>query len=398
MSVSFWQKSASSEPQKFDYIVVGGGVVGTSAAYWYSRLNPGSHIAIVEARTLARGASGRNAGFVLQGTATDFLTDIEKYGENRAGKLYRLTVENRNLIESELDKDTIRFEPTGSIIAAATPDENKRLQESIGPLRSAGGRAVHLSASEVNSRLSSRKFLGALLVSTGGKVDPVRLVNHIALESGASIRENSIVEGMEMQGANVFVYTGAELLTAPTVTVALNAYLPNLFSELSRYVRPVRAQMLATSPSTGPRLGYPVYSHEGYFYIRQSQSGQLLVGGARHLHVQEEVGYEDTTTRALQNDLEAYIQYYFPDHGYESVESRWSGVMGFSPDGLPSIGRVPGLVGDQYWAAGFTGHGMSIGFLFGRILAKLAMGSQPVEANLFDASRIDVERRQAASR
>lgn len=45
--------------------------------------------------------------------------------------------------------------------------------------------------------------------------------------------------------------------------------------------------------------------------------------------------------------------------GYE-ITARWSGTMGFSPDGMPMIGQV---LGDRVWfCGGFTGHGMSLGF------------------------------------
>ena len=60
--------------------------------------------------------------------------------------------------------------------------------------------------------------------------------------------------------------------------------------------------------------------------------------------------------------------------------------MGFSPDGLPVVGALPRGAG--YWATGFTGHGMSFGFRFGRLLADLVVGTTSLSAEpLFAASR-----------
>jgi glycine/D-amino acid oxidase-like deaminating enzyme len=252
-----------------------------------------------------------------------------------------------------------------------------------------------LSPADTNKRLNSSNFFGGLLVSTGATVDPVRLVNEIALRSKAVVRDNCLVEAVVQRSDRIEIRTSRHKFVAPVVTVALNAYLPTLFPDLHTMVSPVRAQMLGTSVASGPKINYPVYSHQGYYYLRQTGDGRLLVGGARHLHREEEVGYEDNTTLGLQNDLVRYLDTYFPKYKYQAIDNRWSGTMGFSPDGIPSIGAVPGLDGPQYWAAGFTGHGMSLGFLIGRTLANLAAGHHPHEAAIFNPSRFSASRQTA---
>ena len=68
------------------------------------------------------------------------------------------------------------------------------------------------------------------------------------------------------------------------------------------------------------------------------------------------------------------------------VERRWSGIMGFSPDGLPVAGQLPG-VPRAHFACGFTGHGMGYGLRFGYLVARLALGETDVAADLFAADR-----------
>ena len=61
--------------------------------------------------------------------------------------------------------------------------------------------------------------------------------------------------------------------------------------------------------------------------------------------------------------------------------------MGFSPDGLPVVGTVPGIDGALF-ACGFTGHGMAYGFRVGRMLAELALGLPAADADLFTPERL----------
>ncbi len=140
-------------------------------------------------------------------------------------------------------------------------------------------------------------------------------------------------------------------------------------------------------PPSRPVLTAPVYSHDGFYYVRQTPDGRVLVGGARHRHAAEEVGVEDATTGHLQADLEAYLADHIPGAAGAKVERRWSGTMGFSPDGLPVLGPVPGIPAALF-AAGFTGHGMGYGLRFGRLAARALLGEADAAESLFSAARL----------
>jgi glycine/D-amino acid oxidase-like deaminating enzyme len=93
----------------------------------------------------------------------------------------------------------------------------------------------------------------------------------------------------------------------------------------------------------------------------------------------------------VQHTLEQYLHEHFPWTEGLAVERRWSGTMGFSPDGRPVVGPVPGLDG-SFFATGFTGHGMGYGFRMGRLLAELATGTdRPDGYDLFTADRFEAE-------
>ena len=386
-TLSVWQRGERESELSCDVAVVGVGIVGASTAYWLKRDAPDLDVLLIEANEPAAGASGRNAGFLLQGTSADYMSDIQTHGADRARRLWHFSQENRELISGELSTRAIEFEASGSLTVAGSEEEDDRLRRCVSRMRADGFPAAYIPAAETNRRLMGRGFQGSLYVASGAMLNPVRLVNHIVEKSGVSVLAHHPVIEINGDAEGVVLETPRRRIRARRVILALNAYLPQLLPNLSPYVQPVRAQMLATAPASSRWLQLPAYSHEGFYYVRQRADGIVLVGGARHLHMLEERGYADQTTPALQADLERFLHQHFPQTRGLAVARRWSGVMGFSPDGLPVVGEVPQM-GGSYFATGFTGHGMGYGFRFGRLMAEMVRrGRDAVDADLFLADR-----------
>lgn len=390
-TVSHWQAdapgvaTAGEPPSRCDVAVVGGGIAGASTAHWLRQLESDLDVVLVERGRLASGASGRNAGFLLQGTDADFARTAEERGAEVARRLWQFTQENRDGLVEALGGAEVEMVPSGSLTAAGDEAEDARLRRAADLLRADGVEAEYLPPNEANREIGSAGFFGALRVAGGAALHPVRTVRALAKQSGARVVEHCAVQSAEPSGDGVRLVTSGGTLEAGRVVLALNAYLPRLVPLLAEHVRPVRAQMLATAPQPHA-LGLPVYSHEGYFYIRQLPTGEVLLGGARHLHREAEVGYEDAATAPLQADLEAYLHRHFPAFAGADVARRWSGTMGFSSTGLPRFGTVPG-VDQAWWVGGFTGHGMGYGFRMGRTVAAAVSGQDDPFDSLFRSDR-----------
>lgn len=383
-----WQRPLP--PSGCDVAVVGGGVMGAATAWALQRLDAGLRVALLEAETLAFGASGRNAGFLLLGSHTDYARAVDTLGRDRARRLWRFTEENVGLVR-ELGGDAFDLALTGALLVAGDEAESARLRRSAALLEEDGVAATFLEADAANAALHAEGFAGALAVPNGGTLHPAKLVRHLARAGRAAVLEECRVTALEPAKGSVRLVSEGGNLVAPRVVLCLNAFLPHLVPALGAFVRPVRAQMLATAP-VAPVLNRPVYSHEGFFYVRQMPDGRLLVGGARHLHLDDEVGYDDATTGPLQANIEGYLRRHFPAAAEARVERRWSGTMGFSPDGLPVVGAVPGVDGALF-ACGFTGHGMAYSVRFGLLLARLALGQDDEAADLFDVARFAATQR-----
>ncbi|MFB6099576.1 MAG: NAD(P)/FAD-dependent oxidoreductase [Salinibacter sp.] len=389
MTVSIWQQAHRRRQTAYDVIVVGGGIVGCSTAYWLRRRTPSLRVAILEARTLGAEASGRNAGFILQGTHTDYRSDMERYGERTARRLWNFTRANRDLLAKELRGTAFGWRSDGSLTAAGSLDEDERLRDSLSHLRAAGAPAVYLEPERTNARIQATDFRGGLFVTTGAVVNPLQLVHHIAAQSGADIHTQHPVERIHWSDNGVRLDTPDRRFRCDRVIFAVGPSLPTLVPAASRFVRPVRAQMLATAPADTVHIPVPVYAHEGGFYVRQLEDGRVLAGGGRHQHRDAEETSTDATTPAVQATIERYLHNHFPWTQSLSIAQRWSGTMGFSPDGRPVVGSLPGHP-QGVFATGFTGHGMGYGFRMGQLLADLVDGpGRPGALDLFDASRFE---------
>lgn len=388
MTASIWQQAHRRRTVSYDVAVVGGGIVGCATAYWLYQRDPSLRVAIVDAGALGGGASGRNAGFVLLGTHHDYLTSIRRYGERTAHRLWQFTRENRRLL-SDLEGSAFGWKESGSLTVAGDEEEDDRLRRALPYMRAAGIPGVYLGPPETRKRLHSQGFRGSLYVTSGAAIDPLRLVRTLAAQSNADVLTHHRVTGMKDSGSGVQIDTPRISICAEQAVLAAGAYAPQIVPALQTYVRPVRAQMLATHPTSDQGIPLPVYSHDGHYYVRQLDDGTLLAGGGRQNHRDTEVGYEDATTPAVQADIERYLHTHFPWTTSLRVQTRWSGTMGFSPDERPVVDRVPG-VPQAVFATGFTGHGMGFGMRMGQMLADtLRSASKPKAFDLFAASRFE---------
>src|SRR4051812_20248430 len=98
---SLWLARPSlSGIEEVDVAVVGGGIVGVSTAYWLEKA--GRRVVLLEAGTLAGRASGRNAGFLLTGSAEPYTALVASAGERTARRFWEISAENRELLRAEI--------------------------------------------------------------------------------------------------------------------------------------------------------------------------------------------------------------------------------------------------------------------------------------------------------
>jgi gamma-glutamylputrescine oxidase len=403
-SVSYWQAEAgAAEPHPLresvtaDVVIAGAGITGVALALWMARA--GLRAVALEARAIAAGASGRNGGFLLGGTAETYAAARERYGPARARRIWAFSAGNNALAVELAEEARARgietgFARNGSLRIALTATEMEEIRRSVALLAEDGWKAELLDRAALPERLRAT-YLGASYHPLDGEIQPARFVRGIAAlatTAGAVFYDHSPVTTITEDASGVRVSTPEGAVSAAALVLATNAWLRESGALLGadwlkRHITPTRGQMLTTTPV--PDLGFPCpcYADEGYQYWRQLPDGRLAVGGWRNRALASEQGLDETPNETIQPHLEAFVHETL-GLADAQVEHRWAGAMAFSADGLPLVGKLPERT-HIYLAGGYTGHGNAYAISAARVLTALIQGGAHPDADLFDPARFE---------
>lgn len=356
MTVSIWQANGSQPVRDVEFLVVGAGLVGCAAACFAAQA--GREVVITEMRDIALGASSRNAGFMITGLDTYYHHATARYGIDVVREMWALSrTTHGHLWHFIRNSPTpVQVDQCGSLLLAESADEARDLEQAARALEADGIQAGYHSRDPLG-----RGYHAAIEQPQDAAVQPYQLVQSIFAQSGAELVANNelyrIAQGAE---DTITVYTRQYIFRARYVLLCTNAYSPHIDPYFVGKVIPTRAQCLVTEPLAEPVLNTCGYSDYGYMYYRSTFDNRLLIGGGRKQNkALENDTTDDRITDPVQAVLDAYLREKFPDVT-APVERRWAGIMGFSVDGLPLVGTLPGRprVG---FAVGFHGHGLAMG-------------------------------------
>jgi gamma-glutamylputrescine oxidase len=355
MTVSLWQADGSQPVREVDFLVVGAGLVGCSAAFFAAQA--GRDVVITEMRDIGLGASSRNAGFMITGLDTYYHHAVNKYGASVTREMWDLSKTTHGYWHEFAKKGNVRLHQCGSMLLAESADEARDLEDAARALD-----AVGIGHDYSSSDPLGRGYYAAIRQPQDAAVQPYELVQAVFQQSGAELVANNELYDLRQESDEyVTVYTRQFVFKARYVMLCTNAYSVNIDPYFVGKVIPIRAQCIATAPlKNGPLLNTCGYSDYGYMYYRDTFDGRLLIGGGRKQNKMLEYDTtDDRTTDPVQRHLENYLREKFPDVDVP-IERRWAGIMGFSVDGLPLVGTLPNKprVG---FAVAFHGHGLAMG-------------------------------------
>lgn len=360
-----------------DVVVVGAGVTGASIAWRLAQT--GKRVLVLEQRGVCSGASGRNGGMTGAGSSL--------HAASRSGRaVYALTTTNLRLLTSLAEELGAEFELrlTGTMDVITTEAQRAHLEHAVAAEREAGITIELLDADAARRIMPalSPEILGAAYAGDRGHLWPFALVNAMAdaaARLGVEIRAGTRVDRLLRDGERVAgVVAAGDAIHAESVILATNAWTPLLLPELpAGALVPARGQILVTQP-VPPILPCPFGTNFDKEYGRQTPSGQILCGGYRRLDVNEGLGaYREEVTAPVLSGIARCLTTLFPVlRGKARVVRGWSGLMGFTADGMPLIGHygpAPGLT----IAAGFNGGGFSWGAVVGIVISRLLTGQDP---------------------
>ena len=360
-----------------DVCVIGAGYTGLSAALHLAQR--GYRVVVLEAHRVGFGASGRNGGQVGSGQRLDQEALEATVGRADARRLWDLAEEAKGMVRDLIGAHAmpVRYHP-GIAHACWTPSEARDAQAYAEKLRRDYDydQVETLSREQMARLIPSGVFAGGEVDRGAGHVHPLNYaigLARAALAAGAVIHERSEVTRVD-QGAKPVVHTEGGRVICDHLILACNGYLGGLVPQVAARVMPINNFIVATEPLGGRAaqvLAEPVAVADTKFvvnYWRLSEDNRLLFGGG------ESYGYRfpDIIQTVRKPMLEIY-----PALKDVRIDHAWGGTLAITMTRNPCFLRVaPNILS----ASGYSGHGVALATLAGRLLAETVAG----QAERFD--------------
>ncbi|MDR9427236.1 MAG: FAD-binding oxidoreductase [Salibaculum sp.] len=358
--------------QRADVCVVGAGFCGLTAALHLAQA--GLSVIVLDAHRVGWGASGRNGGQVGTGFNKDMRWLRARVGEGPARALWDMTEEAKQLLRdlAAAHAPDAPFKP-GVAHGAYSVAEAAALHDAAEDLARTYGydRIEPLAAQPFQRVVKSPRYRGGVIDRGAGHIHPLRYALGLARaveKAGAVIHERSEVLDLG-PGRPAELHTGSGRVTADHVLLAGNGYLTNLTGRIAARTMPLNSFMAATEP-LGDRaaqvLAEDIACADSKFvvnYFRLSEDKRLLFGGCEN--------YSLAFPQKVEPQLRKRMEAMFPQLGGVGITHTWGGTLGITMTRLPLVTRAgEGVLS----AGGFSGHGVALAGLAGKLMAEAVQG------------------------
>jgi glycine/D-amino acid oxidase-like deaminating enzyme len=391
-NLSLWKNDSLPRNQplmndlKVDVAVIGAGYTGLSSAYHIKRLLPDKEVIVLEAEGAGHGASGRNGGMCLNQPSIDYMSMVHP-------KSHKLTYdataqcikEIAELMKAQGFGSDIRF--SGSLLANLDNKGVEKSRDYAAKTASMGIPIEYWDRDRIVKEIGTTVYAGGLYDPNAAEVNPIKMVQALkkaAEKLGVVVYENSPVLDID-EGKPVRLLVGGDeggnhTITADAVVLGTDGYTTKLGFFKNRVVI-THTEMAATKELEGDifsKLGWgsriPFHDDHIYLYhLGTTEDNRITIGaGNTEYFFNDGLTYRkdlNKRRRALRKEL-VRIYPALKDVEFEYV---WSGVMSFSLDMSQSVG-VTGSNGNIYYGIGYAGHGVSLAFLFGKVIADTYAG------------------------
>lgn len=375
--------------EKADWLIVGAGITGLSAAHTLAQMHPQARIVIVDRQRAAQGASARNSGFVVghEHPATDELVghpgfagyEVDTSISRAASDEVRQRIA-RHAIECDLRN-------SGYFFAVNDPEKLTDVDAKLATLRAVGASAQFLQGDELRKKLGTAHYQAAIWCGNGNALlQPAKYVKGLldALPPAVTLFENTDICGFErLSNARIRANGPGGRIEASNVLVCLNAFIPRAgIANSATFAMELSASL--TRPLTDAEYA-AIGSAEPWGVLSTRPLGATVrLTPDRRVMIRNTAEYRSrdlsVSELALRRQHHALgLQRRFPFLTEQDIQHTWTGHLSASRSGQPYFAKVEEGV---FAVAGCNGSGVARGTLWGRLLAELASN---VDSPLLDS-------------
>jgi len=391
--VSSWYAASSNSTARYpkleqdiddaDVCVVGGGFTGLSAAI--NLAESGKRVVVLEARRVGWGASGRNGGQLGSGFNKDQDWIEQKMGDESARRLWLISEAGKNEVKHRIARHGIdcALKP-GLLYTCCKPREVADYRSYTNLLNSRYDYEDirFVESDEVSEMLGTRVYHGGTLDMGAGHLHPLNYVTGLAqaaADAGVQIFEDSPAlersmssESNAINQSRHVVRTATGHVRASQVVLAMNGYLDRFEARMAPRMMPINSFIIATAP-LGEDLARAVIRDDvgvadSKFvvnYYRLSEDGRMLFGGREN--------YTSRLPVNIGSGVRDRMISVFPQLEDVDIEFAWGGRIAVTLNRLPHLGELePGV----FFAQGFSGHGVALTSISGKLIAKAIVGDR----------------------
>ncbi len=371
-------------PVDCDVAIVGGGLAGLTAAL--EMAERGLDVVLLEAQQVAWGASGRNGGQAIHGLACDPQEIEQQLGLEPARRVWDMTIEALDMLRARCTRHGIDADWQDGFLGVATSArKGAALSEWADRIEKVYGYPLtRVPHADIGDWIGSPRYHSAIHDPRSGHLHPLKYalgIARAAADAGVRIFEDSPVTQM-LPGGTVRLATARGHVTARQVLLAGNVYLQGLAPALEARIMPVGTYIVCSEPIAPAVFDTLVPTRSAVCdtnfvldYFRPTIDRRMLYGGR--------VSYSTVTPGNVADSMRRRMVQTFPQLAATAIEYAWGGFVDITMNRAPDFGRLSPNV---YYLQGFSGHGLALTGLAGRLVAEAMAG---------DAGRFDLFSRLA---
>ena len=377
-----------SKNEECDWLIVGAGYTGLSAARKLSELHPNQKIIIVDAQLAGEGASGRNSGYLVDTTLNDgFTSNKEISNYKKKIDIYELGINavKKFIEEYQVDCD---WNEAGKYFASSKKEDKKILINFSNTLSKLGFRYNLFDKQELNKKLGTSFYDVALYTKGGILLHPGKLVRAMidSLSNNVELYEKSQLLKWEKNSDTIYCTFEDNNIITKKIIFCTNGFLKSLGIKKD-YNFPITLTASMTRPLSDNEfksIGEP--KEWGVLpvrpmgaTIRMTKDRRILIRNTAEIYNPFKMSNHELKKRSINQKIG--IKKRFPSLPEDIIHSTWSGIVSRTRNSSQIFNKIDKNI---FVAGSYNGSGIGVGTLFGEQIALKASNESTNEINIIE--------------